>query len=229
MTLFDRARTLARKYNREHDQATRAGYLQEYLQEALTKRPLVDYHVMREALPIPPSTNGEAYDYMFGSDGVFIAARSELLYARVPVAFCHIRGLQPVGMHLSLVHGKIPAELWDDLLLVFDAAREQNREALAAIAHDGSWYSLVLPDQDAQAWRVAYAPRDGWVFEVHSHREAAARFSIIDTNDEQRFRLYGVVGVYGHFMPVLWSEVFDGNPEVVDDVSAIAVQLWEKL
>lgn len=203
-------------------------------QTPLPMRPIVDYHLMREALPIPPSTNGQAYDYLFGSDGVFMAARNDLLYARVPVAACDIRGLLPVGAECALVHGKVPGQLWDDMLTIFDGARYQGCEAMVAIAHDtGCGYQLVLPDQEAKAWSVNYAPRDGWLLEVHSHREAAARFSLTDTNDEQGFRLYGVVGrldqpvpqvhircgLYGHFMPVPWYVLFDGNVNAVNDVN----------
>ena len=62
------------------------------------------------------------------------------------------------------------------------------------------------------------------VAEFHSHGTSRAFFSVTDDRDEQGFRIYGVagrldtdrpelnlrVGVYGHFAPVQWSQVFDG-------------------
>ena len=64
------------------------------------------------------------------------------------------------------------------------------------------------------------------VAEFHSHGGSRAFFSATDDRDEQGFRIYGVVGrldalrpelrlrvgVYGHFAPVDWSQVF-GGPE----------------
>ena len=62
------------------------------------------------------------------------------------------------------------------------------------------------------------------VAEFHSHGGHSAFFSAIDDRDEQGFRIYGVVGrldsptpeltlrvgIYGHFAPLDWSQVFDG-------------------
>ena len=65
------------------------------------------------------------------------------------------------------------------------------------------------------------------VAEFHSHGSSRAFFSTTDNEDEQGFRIYGVagrldtpqpelnlrVGVYGHFAPLCWSQVFGGpNP-----------------
>ena len=67
------------------------------------------------------------------------------------------------------------------------------------------------------------------IAEFHSHGGSRAFFSATDDRDEQGFRIYGVagrlddpepelslrVGVYGHFAPVDWPQVFDGpNPGV---------------
>ena len=62
--------------------------------------------------------------------------------------------------------------------------------------------------------------------EFHSHGTHRAFFSATDDRDEQGFRIYGVVGrlddplpelalrvgVYSHFSPLHWSQVFDGPP-----------------
>ncbi len=59
-----------------------------------------------------------------------------------------------------------------------------------------------------------------------------ARFSATDSADEQRLRLYGVIGrldqsipqvalragAYGYFRPVPWDAVFDGDSESIQDI-----------
>ena len=89
---------------------------------------------------------------------------------------------------------------------------------------DGRSYRLVVPPQLGTATSLAYAPPSGVVAEFHSHGISRAFFSKTDDGDEQGFRIYGVagrldtdrpelnlrVGVYGHFAPVEWSQVFIG-------------------
>ena len=79
------------------------------------------------------------------------------------------------------------------------------------------------PEQAGTATRLAYLPPAGVVAEFHSHGSSRAFFSATDDRDEQGFRIYGVVGrldtdrpelslrvgVYGHFAPVEWSQVFE--------------------
>ena len=83
---------------------------------------------------------------------------------------------------------------------------------------------LVVPEQEGTATSLEYTPPPGVVAEFHSHGSSRAFFSHTDDKDEQGFRIYGVVGrldtdlpelrlrvgVYGHFAPVDWSQVFDG-------------------
>jgi hypothetical protein len=205
------------------------------LSQPAAARPLVEHRLLRELVNQPDEIRGLAFDYLVAGDGVYAAAWSDLFYATVPIAACQIRGLMPVnGAVFGLMHGRVPWQLWDELMLVLDGARVTGCEALVAIEYDSKCgYQLVLPEQDAREWSVAFKPQDGLLLEVHSHREAAAKFSLTDTQDEQRLRLYGVVGrldqerphvnircgVYGHFMPLAWSSVFDGDPTVVRDVN----------
>jgi hypothetical protein len=103
------------------------------------------------------------------------------------------------------------------------------------ITHDAArGYQLVLPDQAVGPLAVEYTPEDGWLLEVHSHRDGRARFSATDTTDEQRLRLYGVVGrldrpvaevllragAYGHMLSVPWSSVFAGDAGAFRDLGA---------
>ena len=89
---------------------------------------------------------------------------------------------------------------------------------------DGRAYRLVVPEQEGTATRLKYTPPAGVVAEFHSHGSSRAFFSATDDRDEQGFRIYGVagrldtprpelslrVGVYGHFAPLDWSQVFGG-------------------
>ena len=170
---------------------------------------------------------GVGYDYVLGSVGLYVQSESAHLTARVPVASCEVRGLAPVAEKVELSHGPIPTSLFELGLRWFQDAPDTER--FFAVRWDGRAYRLVVPPQTGTATRLAYKPPAGVVAEFHSHGSSRAFFSAIDDRDEQGFRIYGVagrldidrpelslrVGVYGHFAPVGWSQVFDGpNPGV---------------
>ena len=101
---------------------------------------------------------------------------------------------------------------------------EPLRPALPRVL-DGDAYRLVVPPQAGTAASLACLPPAGVVAEFHSHGSSRAFFSATDDRDEQGFRIYGgvgrldaprpelrlQVGVYGHFAPVDWSQVFGGQ------------------
>ena len=172
-------------------------------------------------------THGVGYDYVLGSGGVYVQSQGAHLTARVTVAPCEVRGLAPVAEKVQLNNGPIPAGLFEVGLRWFQDAPDTER--LFAVRWDGEAYRLVVPPQAGTATRLAYLPPAGVVAEFHSHGGSRAFFSATDDRDEQGFRIYGVVGrldalqpelslrvgVYGHFAPVEWSQVFDGpNPGV---------------
>ena len=166
--------------------------------------------------------HGIGYDYVLGSGGLYVQSESAHLTARVTVASCTVRGLAPVTEKVKLTHGPIPAGLFGVGLRWFQDAPETER--LFAVRWDGRAYRLVVPPQAGTATRLAYQPPAGVVAEFHSHGGSRAFFSATDDRDEQGFRIYGVVGrldtplpelhlrvgVYGHFDPVDWPQVFDG-------------------
>ncbi len=188
---------------------------------AATARPTpVGYLVNRkEGLA---GAHGIGYDYVLGSGGLYVQSESAHLTARVPVAPCEVRGLAPVAEKVELAHGPIPARLFELGLGWFEDDPETER--FFAIRWDGAAYRLVVPEQEGTATRLKYRPPAGVVAEFHSHGRSRAFFSKTDDCDEQGFRIYGVagrldtdrpelslrVGVYGHFAPVQWSQVFDG-------------------
>ena len=165
---------------------------------------------------------GIGYDYVLGSGGVYVQSQSTHLVARVIVAPGAVRGLAPVAEKLQLSHGPIPARLFEAGLRWFQDAPDTER--FFAVRWDGGAYRLVVPPQAGTETSLAYLPPAGVVAEFHSHGSARAFFSATDDRDEQGFRIYGVVGrldtprpelglrvgVYGHFVPVDWSQVFSG-------------------
>ena len=168
---------------------------------------------------------GIGYDYVLGSGGVYVQSESAHLVARVLVAPCQVRGLVPVAGKVALSHGPIPAQLFELGLRWFQA--DPGIERFFAVRWDGQTYRLVVPEQAGTATSLAYRPPAGVVAEFHSHGSLSAFFSATDDRDEQGFRVYGVagrldtvepelslrVGIYGHFAPVDWSQVFGGpNP-----------------
>ena len=168
---------------------------------------------------------GVGYDYVLGRGGVYVQSRSAHLTARIPIAPGSVRGLAPVAEKVQLAHGPIPARLFEVGLDWFQDALDTER--FFAVGWDGDAYRLVVPPQAGTASSLAYRPPAGVVAEFHSHGGSRAFFSETDNRDEQGFRIYGVVGrldtpqpelslrvgVYGHFAPVSWPQVFDGpNP-----------------
>ena len=165
---------------------------------------------------------GIGYDYVLGSGGVYVQSQSADLVARVVVAPGEVRGLAPVDEKVALLHGPIPARLFEKGMRWFQD--DPDTERLFAVRWDGRAYRLVVPAQVGSASSLAYRPPAGVVAEFHSHGGSRSFFSATDDRDEQGFRIYGVVGrldaprpelrlrvgVYGHFAPVDWSQVFGG-------------------
>ena len=178
-------------------------------------------------------SHGIGYDYVLGAGGLYVQSESAHLTARIPVAPCEVRGLAPVAEKVELTHGPISARLFEMGLGWF--LDDPDTERFFAVRWDGRSYWPVVPPQEGTATRLKYRPPAGVVAEFHSHGSSRAFFSATDNSDEQGFRIYGVVGrlddsepelslrvgVYGHFAPVEWPQVFDGPVPglrlVVDD------------
>ncbi len=171
---------------------------------------------------------GIGYDYVLGSGGLYVQSQSAHLVTRVLVAAGKVRGLAPVTEKFQLSHGPIPTYLLEMGLRWFQET--PNMERFFAVRWDGAAYRVVVPEQTGTASALTYRPPAGVVAEFHSHGEGRAFFSTTDDEDELGLRVYGVVGrldtpepelslrvgVYGHFAPVAWSQVFGGpNPGVL--------------
>ena len=166
--------------------------------------------------------HGVGYDYVLGAGGLYVQSESAHLTARVLVAPAEVRGLASVTEKLALTHGLIPSGLFDlglDWLLAAPGT-----ERFFAVRWDSDAYRLVIPPQEGTSASLTYEPPAGVVAEFHSHGGHSAFFSATDDGDEQGFRIYGVVGrldtpepeltlrvgIYGHFAPLEWPQVFDG-------------------
>ena len=167
-------------------------------------------------------SQGIGYDYVLGAGGIYVQSESAHLTARIPVAPAQVRGLVAVPEKLTLAHGPIPSCLFELGLRWFQAAPDTER--LFAVGWDGDAYRLVVPPQEGTGSSLTYRPPKGVIAEFHSHGRHRAFFSATDDGDEQGFRIYGVVGrletaqpelalrlgIYGHFAPLDWRQVFDG-------------------
>jgi PRTRC genetic system protein A len=184
---------------------------------------LVDYLIARDGVP---PRRGLAYDYVLAGDGLFLAAENRFFACRVPVAASKVRGLPPIYPSFTLWDGRLPTLIWEQIVGLCRAWGEAGHEVLLAIVHeDGPSYRVVMPNQVVSAVAVRYVPVADVVLEIHSHHRYPARFSPTDDADEQRLCLYGVlgrldgerpevalrVGAYGHFLPVPWGSVFEGD------------------
>ena len=169
-------------------------------------------------------SQGIGYDYVLGAGGLYVQSESANLTARIAVAPADVRGLAPVSEKLALTHGLIPTHVFELGLRWFQAAPDIER--FFAVGWDGHAYRLVVPPQAGTGSSLTYRPPSGVVAEFHSHGRHRAFFSAADDGDEQGFRIYGVVGrldtsqpelaqrlgIYGHFAPLDWRQVFDGPP-----------------
>ena len=169
-------------------------------------------------------SQGVGYDYVLGAGGLYVQSESALLTARALVAQAQVRGLAPVPEKVTLAHGPIPAHLFELGLRWFQAVPDTER--FFAVGWDGDAYRLVVPAQEGTGSSLTYRPPAGVIAEFHSHGRHRAFFSATDDGDEQGFRIYGVVGrldtaqpeltlrlgIYGHFAPLHWRQVFDAPP-----------------
>lgn len=195
----------------------------------MTSQSIVDYLVARDGLPVP---SGLAYDYVLARSGVYLVAENEHLAVCVPVATGHVRALFEVEPFVRLKCGMLPQGIWDRFVQGARILAEYRSEFLMAVTHTPeAGFELRVPAQESGPTRIAYEPVPGTVLELHSHHVLPACFSLTDDADEQGLRLYGVVGrldrdpaqvrlrvgAYGYFLPILWTDVFEGeHPDFTD-------------
>jgi PRTRC genetic system protein A len=164
---------------------------------------------------------GLFYDYLLGSDGLYIRASNDLLAVTINIANVEVRGLEPIKEVINLVHGKIPSYLYNLALSILQATPDV--EQYVAIVWNGNSYAVRVPEQEGTGGHVNYHITPGTVLDMHCHTgEMPAEFSGIDDMDEQGLGLYAVaanlkdieptcevrLGCHGYFLPLEKNEVF---------------------
>ena len=172
------------------------------------------------------------FEYVVGSDGIFVRAKRPGLEALIPISYSNdpIRGLAQVDPYVS-IHRRVPENLVK--MMLYRAWQEGTREILYYLKADP--WRILLPDQ--VQYGAAVRPVDPFVsgsdtlLEVHSHHHMSAFLSSTDDHEERAgFRLYAVlgrvntnhpqilarVGIYGHFWTIPADWVFE-LPSFVQD------------
>lgn len=190
--------------------------------------------VAATAKTLPP-IKSLGYEYVVAANGLFIRAESRYLRACVlaqPFLGGPLKGLESVEPYAELVNlPRIPlSHLWQAL---GDArARLPNEAAYLFIpvqSGGGMEWQCLLPQQTATRLSVEYEDNPASVVDLHSHNTMGAFFSDQDNRDQQGLRLYCVigrvdteqpelscrVGVYGHFMDMPMSAVFECGVETL--------------
>ena len=166
---------------------------------------------------------GIGYDYVLGSGGVYVQSQGAHLTARVPVAPRHGAGARSRGREAathSWPHPGKPVRAGAALV----PGRPGHRAALRSPLGRGRLPAGGPPaGRDRNETRVS-APPQGWSpsstpteVPAPSSRpsttgtsRASASTASSDASDAPRPELRLRVGVYGHFAPVDWPQVFDG-------------------
>lgn len=194
------------------------------------------YLVARAGAPEP---YGLIADIVMDGAGVYLAATTEHLAARVRLARAVIPYLPIVPTGVVMRHGLIDGSLWEALLARAHAAMP-NEMLLAVVAREPregeifiaatAPYTLVEPRLDESgtgAWQAQQAPGcnvratpvTDAVVEVHSHNAMSAYFSPTDDHDETGRRIFGVIGRLDTDAPELAFRVATGcSPHVFEPV-----------
>ena len=182
-----------------------------------------DYLIVKTP-ELPPIAR--PYEYLMGSNGLFIRARRQGLEVQFPIAPATVRGLAVLESYFQFDYPPVPADMTHRLL--FQAQLQGHKEILFYLRHDFSGWLLDIPDQQKGAGfcrpndDAAESPYAKALINCHSHHSMLARFSPQDDIEEQGFRLYAVigtlftqptirlrVGVYGYFWEIPAEYVFE--------------------
>lgn len=182
---------------------------------------------------------GSAYTYIMAASGLWIKSEARGLKITMPIAEAYgarVRGLGDLNHRLEMPGGRIPAAILFDILSTF--TRRLPNECGMAVVWSDVWkrYRAVMPEQQATKASVHYqkiqSTESLWVtVDAHSHNTMQAFFSSIDDADDQGFGISMVAGelekkkpaidirmcVYGHFIPLEVSQIFDVPQETGDE------------
>lgn len=189
-----------------------------------------------------PPIEAALYEYVMAGNGIFIRGARREFQAQFCIQPCKVRGLAELEPYLELQTSRVPCTIVLEMLERARAARDAHGHPCEVVFHlelaeTGIW-QLHQPEQHQTPTRAKPSddsPTSSYAracMEVHSHVNMNACFSSLDNEDEQGFRLYGVlglvsttpvirvrVGLYGyrHNIPSKW--VFDLPPGIGDAVT----------
>ena len=164
------------------------------------------------------------YEYVIGSQGLFVRAEDARIAACIPVASAPCHGPAEVATYARLKLPRIPTSY---LASVYQSAvKHLPNEAAYQFIYDEREavpWRCAMPFQRACPTHVDYADDANAVVDLHSHGTLPAFFSNTDDLDEGGLRFYVVIGdigaeypgiqcrigVYGHHWRVPASWIFD--------------------
>lgn len=195
-------------------------------------QPLVN-HIFATSPSLPP-LEGQLYEYVVASNGVFIRGKRLGLEVIFKIADADIRGLASLESYVKLDFPQISSLYLNQM---FDAAkRAVNTELLWHLIYNGDSWELHSPEQHSTS--VSVQPLvsgigtsyEKCLIEIHSHHNMSPVFSQVDNQEEVGFRIYGVlgwvrdrptinlrVGLAGYFTEIPHHIIFTNLPEGVSD------------
>lgn len=197
----------------------------------------VEHHFVTTPGALPPYQSW-LYDYLVGSNGIFLRSQREGLAVILPLRSCEVHSLAPVEPMIQLDYPPVPASLVEEMLEYAQAAQSESGHPVEALFHlewGTNGWRLLIPEQVQSATNVAPVddgPESSYaraLIETHSHHQMRAFFSGTDDRDEQGFRIYAVfgnifehpellvrAGCQGTFWIILADWIFELPPQVRD-------------
>lgn len=201
---------------------------------------LVSYFLKKDDF-LPP-IQGQLFEYVLASNGVFVRAQRPGFEASIPVTrmdpMDDIRGLKPHGLDVALTH-KVPVKILKDMLEIASTQNygEENGfvvsnalEVLFYLYLNENGWDMMMPEQEQTSFsckpKGVYQPP---LLELHSHHGMKARFSETDNADENGLRIYSVIGdlykhptiltrvsIYGHMCVIPSNYVYEMPEHLLD-------------
>ena len=195
----------------------------------------------RDRIPLPP-IEASLYEYVMAGNGIFIRGARREFQAQFCIVPCTIRGLDELEPSLSINAPRVPREISEEMLRRARSARDARGQPCEIVFHleldETMVWQCHVPTQSQAPTRARPmddSPTSTYAracIEVHSHVDMHASFSSLDDQDEQGFRVYGVlgcisttpvirvrVGMYGYRYDIPANWVFDLPPEIGDAVT----------
>lgn len=179
--------------------------------------------------PDLPAVEG-FYQYVIAREGLYLRAANDALEAMVLVAPADrdLNGLAELAEYVQLRIPHIPGPFLTAVRA--SARRNLPNEAMYQFRREGNEWKVAMPKQFATPVSLTFDDQPETLLDLHSHGAMSAFFSSTDNGDEQGLRLYVVigkvdsdapeilcrVGVYGHFLTVSATDIFESLGLFVD-------------